>query len=135
VVSGHIVQLGGPHARVGDPWCRYSITQKIVYSEFKDLHFSPNIRRSWDSAVWLDVSGILVRFPAGSLPQSVQTGYGANPASYPMGTGNSFAGEKWLRRRVIIHTHLARMLRMSAALPPLPHMLLWCAYLYQILQG
>ena len=56
-------------------------TKKIVSSEFQDLHFSPNITRSLDSAVWLDVSGILVRFPAGSLLQSVQTGCGANPAS------------------------------------------------------
>ena len=32
MVSGRVVQLGGPHARVGDPWCRYNSTKKIVYS-------------------------------------------------------------------------------------------------------
>ena len=110
VVSGRILQLGGPHARIRDLWCRNNSTKKIVYSEFQDLHFSPNITSSWDSAVWLDVAGILVWFPAGSLLQSVQTGCGANPASYPVGTGNSFAREKWLRCRVTIHTHLARRL-------------------------
>jgi hypothetical protein len=29
-----------------------------------------------------------------SLPHRVQTGYGAHPASYPMGTGDSFSGLK-----------------------------------------
>ena len=60
VVSGRILQLGGPHARIRDLWCRNNSTKKIVYSEFQDLHFSPNITSSWDSAVWLDVAGILV---------------------------------------------------------------------------
>jgi len=39
-----------------------------------------------------------VRFPAGagnfSLPHHVQTGSGTHPASYPMGTGGSFPGDK-----------------------------------------
>jgi len=38
------------------------------------------------------------RFPAGagnfSLRHHVQTGSGASPASYPMGTGASFPGDK-----------------------------------------
>jgi hypothetical protein len=41
---------------------------------------------------------IVVRFPAwaGNFPlrHHVQTGYGAQPASYPMGTGVSFSGVK-----------------------------------------
>jgi hypothetical protein len=39
-----------------------------------------------------------VRFPAGatdfSLLHSVLTGHEAHPASYPMGTGDSFSGSK-----------------------------------------
>jgi hypothetical protein len=39
-----------------------------------------------------------VRFPAGSIAfyllHSVQTGSGAHPASYPMGTGDSFPEDK-----------------------------------------
>jgi hypothetical protein len=41
-----------------------------------------------------------VRFPTGgrhfSLLHAVQTDYGANPASYPMGLGGSFPGGKIL---------------------------------------
>jgi hypothetical protein len=41
---------------------------------------------------------IWVRFPAGaenfSLPYRVQTGSGAHLAPYPMGTGDSFSGDK-----------------------------------------
>jgi hypothetical protein len=46
----------------------------------------------------LDNRVIGVRFPAGagnfSLRHHVQTGSGAHPASYPMGTGGSFSGFK-----------------------------------------
>jgi hypothetical protein len=46
----------------------------------------------------LDDQGSRVRFPAGtgnfSLRHRVQNGYGAHPASYPMGTGGSFPGCK-----------------------------------------
>jgi hypothetical protein len=46
----------------------------------------------------LDDLMIGVRFPAGegnfSLRHRVQTGSGAHPASYPMGTGGSFPGGK-----------------------------------------
>jgi hypothetical protein len=46
----------------------------------------------------LDDRMITVRFPAGfgnfSLRHSVHTVSGANPASYPMGTGGSFPGGK-----------------------------------------
>jgi hypothetical protein len=46
----------------------------------------------------LDDWGSRVRFPAGaanfSLHHRVQNGYGAHPASYPMGTKGSFPGGK-----------------------------------------
>jgi hypothetical protein len=46
----------------------------------------------------LDDRGSRVRFPAGagnfSLHHRVQSGSGAHPASYPMGTGDSFSGGK-----------------------------------------
>jgi len=46
----------------------------------------------------LDDRGSRVRFPGGagnfSLHYYVQNGSGANPASYPMGTGGSFPGGK-----------------------------------------
>jgi hypothetical protein len=46
----------------------------------------------------LDDRGSTVRFPAGagyfSLHHRVQNGYGAHPASYPMGTRGSFPGGK-----------------------------------------
>jgi hypothetical protein len=46
----------------------------------------------------LDDRGSRVRFQAGagnfSLHHRVQNGSGAHPASYPMGTGGSFLGDK-----------------------------------------
>jgi hypothetical protein len=46
----------------------------------------------------LDDRGSRVLFPAGagnfSLHYHVQNGSGAHPASYPMGTGDSFLGSK-----------------------------------------
>jgi hypothetical protein len=46
----------------------------------------------------LDEQGSRVRFPAGagnlSLHHRVQTGFGAHPTTYPMGTRGSFPGGK-----------------------------------------
>jgi hypothetical protein len=69
-----------------------------------------NIKGKRPTAVWRDVGAIeiyelddrgsRVRFPAGagagifSLHHRVQTGSGAHPASYPMGTRGSFLGGK-----------------------------------------
>jgi hypothetical protein len=62
------------------------------------------MNKSHDSSVakatgyGLDDRSSRVRFPAKagnfSLPNSVQKGSGAYPASYPMGTGGSFPGRK-----------------------------------------
>jgi hypothetical protein len=58
---------------------------------------------SWDSAVGiatgygLDGRGVGVRVPVGQdfcLFRVIQTGSGAHPASYPIGTGGSFPGGK-----------------------------------------
>jgi hypothetical protein len=61
-------------------------------------------KKSRDSSVGialgyrLDDRGSRVRFPEGAgnffLHHSVQNGSGAHPASYPMGTGGSFPGDK-----------------------------------------
>jgi hypothetical protein len=64
------------------------------------MHFLPP-RKSRDSSVGiaagygLDGRGVGVRVPVGdfSLLHVVQTGSGAEPASYPMGTGTSFPGD------------------------------------------
>jgi hypothetical protein len=53
-------------------------------------------QRSWDSSVGLAMGWMAwVRFSAVqdfSLPHSIQADSGAHPASYPMGTGDSFPG-------------------------------------------
>jgi hypothetical protein len=64
--------------------------------------------KSWDSSVGiatdyrLDNRMIGVRIPAGagnfSLRHRVQTGSGAHPASYPIGTGDPSLGVKRLGR-------------------------------------
>jgi hypothetical protein len=63
----------------------------------------PYINRSRDSVVGiatgygLDDRGVEVRVPVGSrifLLHVLQTGSGAHPDSYPMGTGDSFPGDK-----------------------------------------
>jgi hypothetical protein len=58
----------------------------------------------------LDDRGSRVRFPAGagnsSLHHRVQTGSGAHPASYPMGTGGSFPGINGRGLKLTTHLHL-----------------------------
>jgi hypothetical protein len=73
----------------------------------------------------LDDRGSRFRFPAGSgnfsLHHRVQTGSEAHPASYRMGTGGSFRGDKevgvWSWPLTSIW---CRDQRMSGAIPPLP---------------
>jgi hypothetical protein len=69
---------------------------------FKSLSY--NYTKSRDSSVGivlgygLDNRGSRVRFPAGagnfSLYHRIRNGSGAHPASYAMGTGGSFPGDK-----------------------------------------
>jgi hypothetical protein len=66
-----------------------------------------------------------VRFPAGAIDFSllhvVQTGSGADPASYPMGTGALSPG---VRRpgREADHSSLSNAeVKNNGAIPPLPH--------------
>jgi hypothetical protein len=71
------------------------------------LHGSPSIVKSRDSLVGialgygLDNWGSRVQFPPGagnfSLRHCVQNGSGAHPASYSVGTGGSFHGDKVAR--------------------------------------
>jgi hypothetical protein len=64
------------------------------------VHMVPNSRGSSGSIVsdyGLDDRAMEVRSPTGadfSSSPCVQTGSGAHPASYPMGTGGSFPGGK-----------------------------------------
>jgi hypothetical protein len=50
------------------------------------------------------------KFPAGdiyfSLLHSIETGSGANPASYPVCTGDYFSGESGQGVKLIAHLHL-----------------------------
>jgi hypothetical protein len=73
----------------------------------------------------LEDRGSRVRFPAGagnfSLQNRVQKGSWAHPASYPMGAGGSFLGERGGRDvKLTTHLHLEPKTRMRGAIPLLP---------------
>jgi hypothetical protein len=76
----------------------------------------------------LDHRGSRVRFPAGagnfSFHHRVQTGSGAHPAFYPIGTGGSFPGGV----KLTTYLHLVPRSRMRGAIPPLPQyvFMAWC---------
>jgi hypothetical protein len=82
----------------------------------------------------LDDRMIGVRIPVGagsfSLRHRVQNGFGAHPASYPMGTGCTFPGGKsaraWSWPLISIW---CRGRRMYSAIPPLPQYasIAWCS--------
>jgi len=55
-----------------------------------------------------------------SLRHRVQTGCGAHPPSYTMGTADSSPGVKWPGREAA-HLHLMPRLRMRGAIPAIPH--------------
>jgi hypothetical protein len=77
---------------------------KSKYNKDKSNSTQYFIVKSRDSSVGialgygLDYRGSKVRFPAGAgnfpLHHRVQNGFGAHPASYPMGTRGSFPGDK-----------------------------------------
>jgi hypothetical protein len=58
-----------------------------------------NSVRSWDSSVNIVTVLSWVQFLTGAgifyIDHCVQTGFGAHPVSYQMGTGGSFQGVKW----------------------------------------
>jgi hypothetical protein len=76
----------------------------VKLGDEKANHFAQNGSKSRDSSVGialgygLDDQGSRVRYPAGagnfSLHHRVQNGSGAHPASYTMGTRDSFPGVK-----------------------------------------
>jgi hypothetical protein len=56
----------------------------------------------------------------------IQTGSGAHPASYPVGTGGSFSGGKAAGGvKLTAHLRLVLRSRMRGAIPPLLYMSLW----------
>jgi hypothetical protein len=64
----------------------------------------------------------------------VQTGSGAHPASYPMGTGSSFPGGKTAGGvKLTTHINLVQRLEMRGAIPPLPKYVImaWCLVKYR----
>jgi hypothetical protein len=61
-----------------------------------------------------------------SLLHSVETKYGAHPASYPMGTGGSFHGGVKRQGREDDHSPPSGAeVKNGGAIPPLPNMPLW----------
>jgi hypothetical protein len=69
-----------------------------------------------------------LRFPAGqifSLLHSVQTGSGAHPESYPMGTGALSPGVKRPGREADHSPPSSADVKNGGAIPLLPHMPSW----------
>jgi hypothetical protein len=70
-----------------------------------------------------------VRFSAGakelSLLHSIQTGSGAHPASYPMGTGGFFPGLKQPGCEYHHAPPCSADVMNGGAIPPLPHISSW----------
>jgi hypothetical protein len=66
-----------------------------------------------------------VRFPAWqdfSLLLGVQTGSGAQPASYPMGSGGDFPGVEWSGHEADHSPASSAVIKKGGAIPPVPHM-------------
>jgi hypothetical protein len=80
----------------------------------------------WRLCYWLDDrSSILGGGNEGicSHHHRVQTGSGAHPASYPVGTGDFFLGVKRPGREADHSPHLVPRLRVGGSIPPLTHCL------------
>jgi hypothetical protein len=69
----------------------------------------------------LDDRGDGVRFQAGAR-DSLQTGSGAHAASYTMGTGSCFPGEKWQKHEADHSPPTSPYVNNGEAIPPLSHM-------------
>jgi len=67
-----------------------------------------------------------VLFPAGAGIFSLC--HGAHPASYPMGTGDSFQGYSSRGVKLITHPHVIPRLRIRGDIPPFPQhvLMVWC---------
>jgi hypothetical protein len=82
---------------------------------------------NWDSSVCMATGGTaVVRVPGKyfSLLHSVQTGSGAHPASYPMGSGALSVGVK-LPGSEADHSSPSAEVKNGGAIPPLPHASSW----------
>jgi hypothetical protein len=98
------------------------------------LNCNPLDLKSRDSSVGiplgygLDDRGSRVRFPAGAGNFSlhrVQNGSGAQPASYPMGTGALSLRLSGRGVKLSTHLYLVPMLRVRGAVPPFSHTPSW----------
>jgi hypothetical protein len=105
-------RLGGPQSRSGcsgegkNPQSLPGLEPPIIQPVTQRYTTSVNPLRFCRHLGQLTGYGLVdrmigVRFPAGagnfSLRHRVQTGYGTHPASYSMGTGGSFPGDKAVR--------------------------------------
>jgi len=61
-----------------------------------------------------------------SLCHHVQTGSGAHPTSYPLGSGALTPGVKQLGHEADHSSHLVPRLRMCGAIPTLPQYIMMC---------
>jgi hypothetical protein len=100
------------------------MVDSIIYISYSNFIESRDSSVGIVTGYGLDDRGSLVRFPAGagnfSLHHRVQTGSGAHPASYPMGTRGSFPGGKAAGARSWPLTSSSAESRMRGAIPLLP---------------
>jgi hypothetical protein len=83
---------------------------------------------SWGSSVGIVMGYKLVRFLAlqdFSLLHSVQSGSGARPTYYPVGTGALSPGVKWQGCEADHSPQSSAKVKNGGAIPPLLHMSSW----------
>jgi hypothetical protein len=114
---------------------KHNITITVLWDYWFLITLLPANKRRDSSVVqrWARSWMIGVRIPAEarnfSLHHHVPTGFGARPASYSMGTRNSFPGSKNGRGvKLTTHLHLVPRSRMRGAIPPFPQyaFMAWC---------
>jgi hypothetical protein len=73
-----------------------------------------------------NLSGMMFIYFSKQLPYTVQTGSGAHPAFYPMGTGGQFSqGVKQPGHEADNSSPSSAEIKNVGAIPPLPHMSSW----------
>jgi hypothetical protein len=105
------VQIQKSHSRNGFPMCIISVAK--VWK----------LNTSWDSSV-----SIVTRLWTGWIwfNSHIQSSSGAHPASYTMGTGESFPRVKWPGLEADHSPNLLPRLRIHGDVSPVPHASSWC---------